>query len=186
VNHALRLATDASATAAGAMGFVGVVHPRALDLGRRQDIQLEIDAGDRRGLRVGVYLVPVLTWEPPEQQPEWLKFEYVQDPPVAGVQRVLAARRSGRLTVVGTPTAAAPRVDAARIAHRSLRITLDRRRVRVFEDGTPWQESTDLALPFSSAYLYLQVSAPRGDRPAEGFFDDLVVRGPCRPTVNAE
>jgi hypothetical protein len=183
VNHELRLAADISGTSSGAVGFVGVVHPRPLDLRRRQDIEVEIDVsepGHTNGLRAGVYLAPVLTWEPPERGSDWFKFEYVDEAMGTGVQGVLAARRGGRLTIVGTPARPAPPRPNRGMSRRAVRIRLEGRRVRVFEDGALWQESADLELPFSSAYLYLQMSARGPDQRGEVFFDDLVVRTPCR------
>jgi hypothetical protein len=60
-----------------------------------------------------------------------------------------------------------------------MRLELAGRALRVFLNGVLWHESSEAALPFRSAYLYLQSSGRRDARRRDVFFDDVSVRAAC-------
>jgi hypothetical protein len=179
LNHELRLFAGTGGTNDRTASYVGVVHPRPFDLREPHEIEFQLDwdqQADATDLTAGAYLVPVLTWEAPELEPDWLKFEYVGVAAGRGARAMLALRRQGRLHVIESEAGPAP----PRTGQQRIRLELRRGRLRVFENGVLWHEARELELSFKSAYLYLQMSS-RGERTrGEVFFDDIAVRRPCR------
>jgi hypothetical protein len=181
-DYELRLAADTRGVGGAVVSRVGVVHPRPIDLRVPHEIDLQLDwnaQGDDRDVRAGAYLAPVLTWESPESQADWLKFEYVGVPPGGTARAVLAVRREGRVEELATEGWPGRRPAGRLLGHQALRIALGGGALRIQENGALWHEAAALGLPFPSAYLYLQMST-RSDRPLrEVFFDDVVIRRAC-------
>lgn len=51
--------------------------------------------------------------------------------------------------------------------------------IQIFENDILVYKSEQSVLPFSSAFLYLQMSSHSNYRPREIFFDDILVREAC-------
>lgn len=186
IEHQLRLGGDTHGTDEATVKYVGIVHPRPLDLraAREVDVEVQVDwnaQGGSTGVSAGVYLVPVLTWETPEREPDWLKFEYEGVGPHADPRAVLALRRQGHVKVIAAEGASTSRPRRRRTGPQAVRMALTGRGLRVFENGVLWHESADLELPFRSAYLYLQMSSRGNEGIGEVFFDDILVRTACDP-----
>lgn len=126
-------------------------------------------------LTAGLWLCPTATEENPEDQPDWLKVEYVGVPPGKNGRCLVAARTAGRLRELFTEGWPKEQRTGREIGLQRLKLVLDGSRLEVHENGQLLYQTDSAGPSFTPAYLYLQLSTHSNYRARELFFDDVVV-----------
>lgn len=178
----LRLRANTLGTDDTTVKYLGVVSRAKIDLQTAKEIEFELDWNKQANgsyLTAGIYLAPRLTSTTPEQARDWLKFEYVGVPPGRNARSVLAKQVAKQLRLLDTEGWPDQQRTGRYIERQRLRIRLTTKSIRVFENGQLKYSSDQLDLPFTSAYIYFQMSSHSNYPPREIFFDNVVVRESC-------
>jgi hypothetical protein len=181
-DHVLRLRADTLGTDDRTVKFLGVRFREKLDLRHRHQIEVELDWNDQANgsyLSAGIYLAPALTTVSPELEPSWVKFEYVGVPPGRNARALIALREKGLLRLLETEGWPDEQRLGRKIGRQRVRVVVDGGSLRISENGEPLYRSDGSVVPFSSAYLYLQLSSHSNYGSREVFFDDVVIREAC-------
>jgi hypothetical protein len=181
-DHALQLRANTLGTDDRTVKFLGVMFREKLDLRHRHQIEFELDWNDQENgsyLTAGIYLAPTLTPVSPEFEPSWVKFEYVGVPPGRNARGLVALRDKGLLKLLETEGWPDQQRIGRKIGRQRVRVVVDGGSVRISENGDALYRSDGSVVPFSSAYLYLQLSSHSNYGSREVFFDDIVIREGC-------
>ena len=186
-NLRLRLRADTLGTDDATVKFLGVVSRQRVDLRTSHEIAFDLDWNDQANgsyLTAGVYLAPKQVLSGAERQPTWFKFEYVGVPPGRNARSVVAKKANGQLKLLFTEGWPAQRIGR-RIAQQRVEIHIDTKALQIFENGRLLFSSDALDLPFTDAYLYLQMSSHSNYPAREIFFDNVRVRKICAAASDA-
>ena len=151
----------------------------AVDLGRTTEVSFELDWNRQTNgcyLRAGVYLCPVATDAGPCDARDWLKVEYVGVPPGKNARCLVASRTDGHLKLLFTEGWPREQRTGRRIGVQRVRLRIDARSLRLFENGKLLLELPEHKLAFTKAHLYVQMSSHSNYPPRELFFDNIQVR----------
>lgn len=177
-DHWLSLGAETIGTRDDTVKFVGVRSRQPVPVAERTEASVELDwNGQENGcyLSAGFYLCPTSTDANPEDEPDWLRVEYIGVPPGSNARAVVAIKTAGRVETLfsdGWPENRSGRP----IGRQRLRILLEGGRVRLFENGNELTLSGQAAAVYPSAYVYLQVSSHSNYPLRTVRFDDVAVR----------
>ena len=128
-------------------------------------------------LTAGIMLCPTATDGNPEDEPDWLKFEYHGVPPGRNARSWLAERRDGgterALHDEGWPT---KQRTGREIGRQAVALRWDGQQLVVTENAGKQWEGQWRGFTSGSAYLYLQLSTHSNYPPREVFFDDVLIK----------
>ena len=174
----LRLRADTVDTSGDTIKYLGIVSTRSVDLSERKRIELDLDWNRQTNgsyLSAGIYLAPTITSLIPKSERDWVNFEYIGVPPGRNARSVVSTQSNGAFRTLFNEGWPHEQRDGRYIDKQRLIIFLDTQSIRVLENGSLLFEAEDLDLPFSSAYIYLQMSSHSNYPAREVFFDNLRV-----------
>lgn len=179
-NSRLRLRCGTRGTDDKTVKALGVVSLAPLSLTGKKRLSYDFDWNKQANgcyLTGAIYLCPTLTKANPEDEPQWVRLEYVGVPP--GKNARLAIWLKDRRTPKWIYNEGWPKEQRSGrpVAAPHLAIQFDDGRWSVSEDGRKLFESTDQwKLPFAKAHLYLQMTSHSNYPPREIFFDNVEVK----------
>lgn len=184
----LRLRCGTIGTDDKTVKFLGVVSRAPLDLTGRKRLALEFDWNSQINgcyLTGAVVLCPTLTEGNPQEEPDWVKLEYVGVPPGKNARAAVWQRDRKRLKWLYTEGWPREQRKGRLIGKVTVELLIADGQWTVVEGGKALFTSAEgRALPFKSAYLYLQMSSHSNYPARELFFDNVsfgVVPEPEKP-----
>jgi hypothetical protein len=162
------------------MKYLGIRTNRPIGLADPVTIACDIDWNDQRNgsyLAAAIYLCPTAS-ENPRKEPSWLAFEYTGVPPGRGVRTNVWLAANGSLRALHEdwgPIRADGRPVGRTLAARPHRVELilADTTLTVMEDGAVLCSAADFALPWTSAFVYLQLSSGTNYPAREVYFDNF-------------
>lgn len=144
-DYRLRLGLNTLGTRDNTVKFQGVRSIRAINLSDGEEISFELDWNNQSNgcyLTASFYLCPTATDRNPEEEDNWLKFEYIGVPPGYNARSVIASKVDGRLEYLytnGWPDQKTGRP----IGNQRVRILIHDGRISVLENGREVYKSED-------------------------------------------
>lgn len=155
--------------------YLGVAHPRPIDLRHPVEIEIEIDwAHQSNGsyLTLGFYLSPKWSAATASRHKDWLSFRFVGIPPGKTARAELMRRTHGNLQVV--ERFGWPKVKSGRdLGRATVTLSLDGRSLSLSIDGKEQFSTPDAGFRFDRAYLFLEMST-HSNYPRRELFIDRV------------
>ncbi|MBI3921658.1 MAG: hypothetical protein HY318_09595 [Armatimonadetes bacterium] len=178
VQGRLRLRAATLGTKDDTVKYHGLRSLELIRLKQPMELSFDLDWNDQRNgcyLTAGVVLCPTKTDANPEEERDWLKFEYIGVPPGRNARAWISARSKGGERVLYNEGWPDKQRTGRKIGRQKLRILWKDDALSVMENGrllwqTPWK-----GFDFPSAYLYLQMSSHSNYAPREIFFDAVKV-----------
>ncbi len=173
----LALGADTIGTDDRTVKTVGVRTKRSFDFRAGKRFGVDIDWNSPANgsyLSAAIYLCPTVAAGNPEDEPDWLKFEYVGVPRDNTVRLVIAYKAHGHrrwLDREGWPKVRAGKV----VRENRIEIVLDAADLVVFEAGKERFRKHEHSLSFTEAVVYLRVSTHSNYFLREILFDDVEV-----------
>jgi hypothetical protein len=178
-DYRLRLGIDTIGTRDDTIKFVGVRSESAINISEgTHDISFELDWNNQSNgcyLTASFYLCPTATDGNPEEEDEWLKFEYIGVPPGYNARSLIASKVNGRIEYLSTD--GWPKQKTGRsIGNQRIEIVIDDGRIRVLENGTELFKSEDKVIEYPLTFIYFQMSSHSNYPLREIYFDNVVVQ----------
>ncbi|MDD1663723.1 MAG: hypothetical protein LUQ32_00050 [Methanomicrobiales archaeon] len=177
VDGRLRLRLDTIGTRDDTVKFLGVRSLSLMDFTGSREVSLDLDWNNQTNgcyLSASLYLCPTATAGNPEDEPDWLMVGYTGVPPAGNARCTVAEKTGGRVTYLFTDGWPGQRAGRP-IGNQHLRILVGDDGLRVLENGRELSSSPSYRLPFSSAYLYLQVGSHSNYPAREILFDNILI-----------
>lgn len=160
-DYRLTLGIDTVGTRDDTVKFAGIRTIRRINLDGERVVSVDLDWNNQRNgcyLTASLYLCPTITEGNPEDEQDWLKFEYSGVPPGHNARSVIASKVNGSVRYLYTEGWPDQRIGRP-IGNQRIVIVTNEGRIRVSENGTEIYRSRDGALTFTSAHIYLQMSS---------------------------
>jgi hypothetical protein len=177
-DYRLRLGLNTLGTRDDTVKFQGIRSMRAINLSDGDEISFDVDWNNQSNgcyLTASFYLCPTATDGNPEDEDEWLKFEYIGVPPGYNARSVIASKGDGRLEYLYTDGWPDQKIGRP-IGNQRIRILIHDGQISVLENGSEVYKSEDPVVAFSSAFIYLQMSSHSNYPLREIYFDDIVAQ----------
>jgi hypothetical protein len=177
VDSRLRLGVNTIGTSDDTVKFLGVKSINKVDFSDGKEISFDLDWNNQSNgcyLTGSFYLCPTATSGNPENEKNWIKFEYVGVPPRQNSRCVIANKVAGDTTLLyveGWPEERTGR----KIADQHIKLILKDKSFKIMENGKELYISPLHGLNFTSAYIYLQMSSHSNYPLREIYFDNVVV-----------
>ena len=177
-DYRLRLGLNTLGTRDDTVKFQGVRSMRAINLSDGDEISFDVDWNNQSNgcyLTASFYLCPTATDRNPEEEDEWLKFEYIGVPPGYNARSVIASKVDGQIEYLytnGWPDQKTGRP----IGNQRIQILIHDGRISVVENGSEVYKSEEPVVEFSSAFIYLQMSSHSNYPLREIYFDNIVAQ----------
>jgi hypothetical protein len=156
--------------------FLGLVTQKLLDLSGRRQLELDFDWNNQANgcyLTAGVYLCPTLTTGNPEDEPQWVRLQYVGVPPGRNARAAIWLKDGIRLRCLYDEGWPAKQRVGRLVAQPHVELRLDDGRLTFVEDGKTLFASGQEKLSFEAVHLYLQMSSHSNYPAREIFFDNI-------------
>jgi hypothetical protein len=178
-DYRLRLHMNTLGTRDDIVKFLGVRSIRMVNFSNEKYISFDFDWNNQSNgcyLTSSAYLCPTATKTNPENEKEWLKFEYIGVPPGYNSRCVIASKSDGLthyLYTEGWPEQRSGR----KIGNQHICFILDDASLIITENGEEIYSTQAHNLKFTSAYLYLQMGSHSNYPDREIYFDNILVSG---------
>lgn len=171
----LRLGIDTIGTRDDTVKYFGVGSIDTVTLVGNTGISFDIDWNNQTNgcyFSAAVYLCPTVTGTNPEQEKNWLRFEYIGVPPGQNARAQISLSTNGTVKDLYTEGWPAQRTGRV-IGYQRVVMVYDGKGLTVMENGKPLYHTGDHSLPFDSAHLYLQISSHSNYPFREIYFDNV-------------
>lgn len=175
----LRFRANTLGTDDGTVKFLGVQSVRRIDFKQGATISLDLDWNDQANgsyLTAAIYLCPTSTAKNPQDEANWLRFEYVGVPPGKNARATVAAKADGQVRWLSNEGWPDKNREGRKISLQRLTFEIDSNRLVVHENGNELYRTESHGLNFTQAHLYLQMSSHSNYPPREIYFDKVSVR----------
>ncbi len=173
----LSLGMNTIGTGDDTVKFQGVRSVEKVNFSDGNEISFDLDWNNQSNgcyLTGSFYLCPTSTNGNPEDETDWIKFEYVGVPPGQNARSVISNKIDGDLKLLydeGWPEERTGR----KIADQHIQIILNNKSFKILENGNELYTSPSQDLNFTSAYIYLQMSSHSNYPLRNIYFDNIVV-----------
>lgn len=173
----LTLLADTYGTDDATVKYLGAHTRAAFDFKAGKRFAVDIDWNNQSNsayLTAAIYLCPTVTDGNPEEEPDWLKFEYVGVPQDNGVRSVVAQKVKGIrrwLDREGWPAKRSGRV----VRRNRIEIILDAADIVIYEAGREKFSLREHDLGFTQAAVYLVMSSHSNYMQRTILFDNVIV-----------
>lgn len=175
VDYRLRLGLNTIGTRDENVKFLGVRSVEKTNVSNGTEISFDLDWNNQSNgcyLSGSFYLCPTVTGGNPENENNWLKFEYIGVPPGQNARCEIASKMDGNKRLLYTDGWPEKRTGR-QIADQHIKIIFDNKSFKVLENGGELNASTLNDLNFNSAYIYLQMSSHSNYPMREIYFDNI-------------
>lgn len=177
VDYRLRLGMNTIGTRDETVKFLGVKSVEKLNFSDGTEISFDLDWNNQSNgcyLSGSFYICPTETSGNPENENDWLKFEYIGVPPGQNARSVISNKVDGNTRMLFTDGWPEERTGR-QITNQNIKIILDNKRLKILENGRKLNTSSLDNLNFTSAYIYLQMSSHSNYPMREIYFDNIAV-----------
>jgi len=180
-DHRLRLRADTLGTNDRTVKFLGVRRVQPMDFKEGIAVSVDLDWNNQTNgsyLTAAVYLCPTSTGKNPQDEADWIRFEYVGVPPGQNARATVATKVKGLvrwLYMEGWPD---ENRTGRKIGLQHLVLRIDTNGFSLLENETELYQTDAHGLGFNEAYLYLQMSSHSNYPAREVYFDHIAVRPP--------
>jgi len=177
VDFRLRLCMNTIGTRDDTVKFHGVRSVDKVDFSEGKEISFDLDWNNQSNgcyLTGSLYLCPTATEGNPDDENNWLKFEYAGVPPGQNVRSIISSKIDGNRKLLyadGWPEERTGR----QIADQHIRISLDNESFKIWENGKELFAFSPHDLNFTSAYIYFQMSSHSNYPSREIYFDNIII-----------
>lgn len=177
VDYRLRLGMNTIGTRDDTVKFLGVKSVEKVNFSDGKEISFDLDWNNQSNgcyLTESFYLCPAATSRNPENENNWVKFEYIGVPPGQNARCVIANKIDGNTRMLyadGWPEDRTGR----QISNQHIKLILDNKSFKFLENGKELNTSPFNDLNFTSAYIYLQMSSHSNYPMREIYFDNIAV-----------
>jgi len=175
--YRLKLGMDTIGTSDDTVKFMGIRSVRPVIICDGKDVSFELDWNNQSNgcyLSAAFYLCPTATERNPEEEADWLKFEYIGVPPGYNARALIASKADGRVENLWTDDWPDQKTGRS-IGNQHIQIIIEEGRITVLENGNMLYSSKGPVIEFSSAFLYLQMSSHSNYPFREIYFDTISV-----------
>jgi hypothetical protein len=157
----LALTTNTMGTDDKTVKHLGVRTTRSFNFRKGKRFAINIDWNNQKNpsyLTAAIYLCPTVTAGNPEEEPDWLKFEFVGVPRDAKTRSVIAHKTKGIrrwLDREGWPAVKQGR----EVGNHRIEILIDGASLLIYENGEPKLRLPEHPLEFNEAVVYLVMSS---------------------------
>lgn len=177
VDSRLRLGINTIGTRDDTVKFLGVQNVNKVNFSDGKEVSFDLDWNNQSNgcyLTGSFYLCPTATSGNPENEKDWVKFEYVGVPPGQNARCVIANKVAGDTTLLYGEGWPEQRIGK-KIADQHIKLILNDKSFKIMENGNELYISSLHGLNFTSAYIYLQMSSHNNYPLREIYFDNVVV-----------
>jgi hypothetical protein len=177
VDSRLRLGINTIGTSDDTVKFLGIKSINKVDFSDGKEISFDLDWNNQSNgcyLTGSFYLCPTATSGNPENEKDWLKFEYVGVPPGQNSRCVIVNKVAGNTTLLDVEGWPEERTGR-KIADQHIKLILNDKSFKIMENGKELYISPLHNLNFMSAYIYLQISSHSNYPLREIYFDNVAV-----------
>ena len=175
----LRLRADTLQTDDRTVKFLGVRGLREVPLKTGAEVSFDLDWNNPSNgsyLTAALYLCPTITAKNPENEPDWIRIEYIGVPPGRNARAAISVKSGGLvrwLYLEGWPETNKTGRQIGKV-----RVDIDVRRdgLAVRENGRELYRGGPAEIGFEQAYVYLQMSSHSNYPAREIYFDNIKVR----------
>lgn len=177
VDSRLRLCMNTIDTRNDTVKFLGVKSAEKVNFSDGKEISFDLDWNNQSNgcyLTGSFYLCPTATSGNPENENDWVKFEYIGVPPGQNARCVIANKINGNsrlLYAEGWPE----ELTGRQISNQHIKVILDNKSFKIWENYKELYGSQSHDLNFTSAYIYLQMSSHSNYPTREIYFDNVIV-----------
>ena len=175
----LRLRANTLRTNDKTVKFLGVRGVPQINFKDGVEISLDLDWNDQANgsyLTAAIYLCPTITGKNPQEEPDWIRLEYLGVPPGRNARAAVASRSKGRVQWLYTEGWPDANKSGRKIGLQHLTLQIDSKRWVIYENGNELYRAEAHELDFTQAYLYLQMSSHSNYPAREVYFDNIAVR----------
>lgn len=177
VDYRLRLGMNTIGTSDNTVKFLGVKSVEKVNFSEGAEVSFDIDWNNQSNgcyLSESFYLCPTATNGNPENENNWLKFEYIGVPPGQNARCEIANKIYGNIRLLYT--AGWPEERTGRqIGNQHIKIILDNKSLKIIENGKELNSSPIYNFNFASTYIYLQMSSHSNYPMRKIYFDNIAV-----------
>jgi len=175
-DYRLRMGMDTIGTRDDTVKYLGVRSVKSVDLNNERRISFDVDWNNQSNgcyLTASFILCPTITDGNPENENEWVKFEYVGVPPGKNARAVISSKSDGSINYLFMEDWPSQKTGRE-IGNQRIEIILNDGVIQVSENGTELYQSKDSAIEFTSAHVYLQMSSHSNYPFRDIYFDNLI------------
>jgi hypothetical protein len=186
VDYRLRLGINTIGTRDDTVKFLGVKSVKKVNFSDGKEISFDLDWNNQSNgcyLTGSFYLCPNATSGNPENEKDWVKFEYVGVPPGQNARCVIANKVDGNirlLYVEGWPEERTGR----KIVDQHIKLILNDKSFKILENRKELYASQLHDLNFTSTYIYLQMSSHSNYPMRDIYFDNIVVTNSIQKDIS--
>jgi len=177
IDNRLRLGINTIGTADATVKLLGVRSMKTVNFTDKKEISLDLDWNNQSNgcyLAASVIICPTITEGNPEEERDWLKFEYIGVPPGYHARCNIMTKTNGHVKYLYTEGWPEQRTGRE-IGNQKIRMQLDKNQLTIIENEAEIFSTPSHGLEFTSAYLYLQVSSHSNYPTREILFDNISV-----------
>jgi hypothetical protein len=177
VDSRLKLGMNTIGTGDDTVKFLGVKSIEKVNLSDETKISFDLDWNNQSNgcyLTGSFYLCPTATSGNPEDENNWIKFEYIGVPPGQNARCVIANKVDGNTRIIYTDGWPEDRIGR-RIEDQHIIMVLDNKSLKVQENGIELNTPLLNDLNLTSAYIYLQMSSHSNYPLREIYFDNITI-----------
>ncbi len=173
----LRLGMNTIGTSDNTVKFQGVKSVEKVNFSDGKEISFDLYWNNQSNgcyLTGAFCLCPTATNGNPEDESNWIKFEYIGVPPGENGRSIISSKIDGNIRLLydeGWPEERTGR----KIADQHIKIILYDKSFKILENGKELYTSSLHNLNFKSAYIYLQMSSHSNYPMREIYFDNIIV-----------
>jgi hypothetical protein len=177
-DYRLRLRADTINTRDDTVKYHGVRCRYQIDFTISKRISVDLDWNNQANgcyLTAAIYICPTITSRNPQDEENWLRFEYIGVPPGENARCAISTKINNRvrhLYTEGWPENRQGRF----IAYQKIDIFIDDQGFEILENGKNLYGLKPHGLDFSSGYLYLQMSSHSNYPAREIYFDNIIIQ----------
>lgn len=177
-DYKLRLRADTINTRDDTVKYHGARCLYQIDFTTPKRISVDLDWNNQANgcyLTAAIYICPTITTGNPQDDKNWLRFEYIGVPPGENTRCAISTKINNRvrhLYTEGWPENRQGRF----IAYQKIDIFIDDQGFEILENGKNLYGIKPHGLNFSSGYLYLQMSSHSNYPAREIYFDNIIIQ----------
>jgi hypothetical protein len=175
----LRMMADTIGTKDDTVKFHGARSIARIDFNTEKKVSFDLDWNNQVNgcyLTAGVYLCPTAQDANPRDGPDWIALEYVGVPPGKNARFQVARKAKGNLRFLFTEGWPDKQRTGRKIGNQHVELLLDKKILKVMENGKELFSTHEHGINFTQAYLYLQMSSHSNYPAREIYFDNIRVK----------
>jgi hypothetical protein len=177
-DYRLRLRADTMNTRDDSIKYHGVRCRYQMDLTIPKRISVDLDWNNQTNgcyLTAAIYICPTITTGNPQDEENWLRFEYIGVPPGGNARCAISTKINNSIRHLYTE--GWPKNRQGRfISYQKIDFFLNDKGFEIFENGKNLYGIKSHGFNFSSGYLYLQMSSHSNYPARDIYFDNITVQ----------